>query len=57
MHYSEIGMAKGSYKIMELELASLASVRKFAQQLKAYCSGRTLDALVRLSSYHLHITS
>eukprot|EP00953_Heterococcus_sp_UTEX-ZZ885_P014842 8377-Heterococcus_DN1.PRE.2 len=31
---------------MELELASLASVRKFAQQLKSFCSGRTLDALV-----------
>jgi protochlorophyllide reductase len=39
-----LGMPKGSYTVMHIDLASLESVRQFARNFRA--SGRTLDALV-----------
>lgn len=40
----EVGIPKDSYTIMQIDLADLASVRRFVQDFRA--SGRTLEALV-----------
>lgn len=40
----EVGMERGTYSIMEIDLASLKSVRRFVEQFRA--TGRSLDALV-----------
>ncbi|KAG5178717.1 hypothetical protein JKP88DRAFT_188417 [Tribonema minus] len=42
----ELGLPPSSYKIMELELASLSSVRQFAKQLKAFAANRSIDSLI-----------
>ncbi|MBX0329982.1 protochlorophyllide reductase [Oscillochloris sp. ZM17-4] len=39
-----VGMTRGTYTVMHLDLASLANVRHFVQDVRA--SGRSLDALV-----------
>lgn len=47
----DIGMPEGSYTVMHLDLASLDSVRQFAQAFKE--SGRRLDALVCNAAVYL----
>lgn len=47
----KIGMQKGTYTVMHLDLASLDSVRAFADQFLA--SGRRLDALVCNAAVYL----
>lgn len=44
--HREAGLDPRNLKIMSLDLASLASVRQFAKDLKAFASGRTIDSLV-----------
>ncbi|KAL4450627.1 hypothetical protein ABPG77_000983 [Micractinium sp. CCAP 211/92] len=46
-----LGMPKGSYTVMHLDLASLESVRQFVQNFKN--SGRRLDALVANAAVYL----
>lgn len=47
----KLGMPKGSYTVMHLDLASLESVRQFVQNFKN--SGRRLDALVANAAVYL----
>lgn len=50
---AEMGMKEGNYAILELNLASLASVRKFVFNLKAFKSNRPLDRLVCNAAVYL----
>ncbi len=47
----KLGMPKGSYTVMHLDLASLESVRQFVQNFKN--SGRRLDAMVANAAVYL----
>ncbi|PSN11115.1 protochlorophyllide oxidoreductase [filamentous cyanobacterium CCT1] len=47
----EVGLAEGSYSIIHLDLASLASVRRFVEEFRA--TGRTLEALVCNAAVYL----
>ncbi|MEM9978255.1 MAG: SDR family NAD(P)-dependent oxidoreductase, partial [Cyanobacteria bacterium P01_D01_bin.2] len=47
----EVGLAKDSYTIMKLDLASLDSVRSFVNEFRA--SGKTLDSLVCNAAVYL----
>lgn len=47
----KLGMPKGSYTVMHLDLASMESVRQFVQNFKN--SGRRLDALVANAAVYL----
>jgi len=47
----KLGMPKGSYTVMHLDLASLESVRQFVENFKN--SGRRLDALVANAAVYL----
>jgi protochlorophyllide reductase len=47
----QLGMPKGSYTVMHLDLSSLESVRQFVQNFKN--SGRRLDALVANAAVYL----
>ncbi len=40
----QVGIPQGSYTLMQIDLASLASVRRFVEQFRNW--GRSLDALV-----------
>ncbi|KAG5192242.1 hypothetical protein JKP88DRAFT_5578, partial [Tribonema minus] len=42
----ELELRPTSYKIMELDLANLQSVRSFAKALKAFASNRSIDSLI-----------
>lgn len=47
----KLGMPKGSYTVMHLDLASLESVRQFVQNFKN--SGRRLDVMVANAAVYL----
>ena len=47
----KVGMPKGSYTVMHLDLASMESVRQFVHNFRA--SGRRLDALVANAAVYL----
>lgn len=49
----EMGLRSSSYAILELELSSLASIRKFVFDLKAFKSNRPLDRLVCNAAVYL----
>jgi protochlorophyllide reductase len=49
-----VGMALGTYTVMHLDLASLASVRDFVNKFRA--NGRSLDALVCNAAVYLPIS-
>eukprot|EP00617_Octactis_speculum_P027425 CAMPEP_0185766260 /NCGR_PEP_ID=MMETSP1174-20130828/35803_1 /TAXON_ID=35687 /ORGANISM="Dictyocha speculum, Strain CCMP1381" /LENGTH=389 /DNA_ID=CAMNT_0028449839 /DNA_START=102 /DNA_END=1271 /DNA_ORIENTATION=- len=50
---AEIGLPPNKHAILELELSSLASVRKFVFNLKAFKSNRPLDRLVCNAAVYL----